>query len=153
LQRCDDARTLYDASEDDEEGPMEYTSKRVEATRGRVRDQEKRIARQREKIERAIIDRHPADELQARLLIMEQSLIAMARFLRNLEQDLWDELGIHHYPTQKRIRAGHQARAHHDATEALHEPTAPSRAAEVPSDERTPFDTVMKAMQKLTDRS
>jgi len=134
---------------------MEYTSKRVEATRGRVRDQEKRIARQREKIERAIIDRHPADELQARLLIMEQSLIAMARFLRNLEQDLWDELGIHRHQTQKRIRAGQKACAHHDAAEAAHEPTAPSptRMAEVPSDDRTPFDTVMKAMQKLADRS
>ncbi len=31
-----------------------------------------------------LIERHPADEAQAQLLVMEQSLISMARFLKTL---------------------------------------------------------------------
>lgn len=136
------------------ERSMEYTSKGVEVIRGRIRDQEKRVARQREKIGRAITHRHPADELQARLLVMEQSLIAMARFLRNLEQDLWNQLGLHHKQTQKRSKAGKKVPAPREETEAVLEPCAlPTVAAQVQSDNRTPFDTIAKAMQKLADRS
>ncbi len=35
-----------------------------------------------------LVERHPADEAQAQLLIMEQSLLSMTRFLTNLERDL-----------------------------------------------------------------
>jgi hypothetical protein len=35
-----------------------------------------------------LVERHPADEAQAQLLIMEQSLISMTRYLRALERDL-----------------------------------------------------------------
>jgi len=84
---------------------MKYTTQKIEVSRGRIQEQETRITRQRAKIERALAERHPADELQARLLIMEQSLLCMVRFLRFLERDLADELSIHKYQTQKRITA------------------------------------------------
>jgi hypothetical protein len=91
---------------------MEYTSQKIQATRGRVREQEVRLAQQRKKMEQAIADRHPADDLQASLLIMEQSLIAMARFLKILERDLRDGLSIQGYATRQSRSASRTGAEH-----------------------------------------
>jgi len=122
---------------------MEYTTKKIEDGRRIVRDQEQRVARQRANLAQAVADRHPADELQARLLIMEQSLLCMARFLRNLERDLQDELSLQKRQTQKRIRRARDAAA----VPPLAEKTAVPPAAETPP---APFETITKAMRKLS---
>jgi hypothetical protein len=76
------------------ETAMQYTTDKIEQTRANVLQTEQRIVRQRRRVEKMLIERHPADEAQAQLLIMEQSLIAMTRFLKNLERALEvDELG------------------------------------------------------------
>jgi hypothetical protein len=84
---------------------MQYTTEKIEQTRANVLQTEQRIVRQRRRVEKMLIERHPADEAQAQLLIMEQSLIAMTRFLKNLERALEvDELGQGR-PNAKRIKA------------------------------------------------
>jgi hypothetical protein len=123
---------------------MEYTTKKAEVSRGIVRAQEKRVARQRERLRQAIADCHPADELQARLLIMEQSLICMARFLKSLERDLTDDLSLQKVQTQKRSKGAIKADARTESSEA----TAVIPAPEEP---RAPFETIAKAMRKLAD--
>jgi hypothetical protein len=72
---------------------VEFPNKQLEATRGNVRAQEARVARQREMIAAAEAARHPLDDLRARLLIMEQSLLVMKRFLKILERELEASLG------------------------------------------------------------
>lgn len=67
---------------------MEYNSEKIERTRADVVQAEQRILRQRRRVEKMLVERHPADEAQAQLLIMEQSLISMTRFLKNLEREL-----------------------------------------------------------------
>jgi hypothetical protein len=86
---------------------MEYTTEKIEQTRANVLQTEQRIVRQRRRVEKMLIERHPADEAQAQLLIMEQSLISMTRFLKNLERMLEvDELD--QGPSKaKRIKAHH----------------------------------------------
>jgi hypothetical protein len=83
---------------------MRYTSKKLEVSRGIVREQEARVTKQRKMLESAHANRHPVDDLQGRLVVMEQSLLAMTRFLLILELDLAEDLGIQHYQTKKRIR-------------------------------------------------
>jgi hypothetical protein len=124
---------------------MEYTTNKMEESRDIVRAQEKRVARPRERLQQAIAARHPADELQARLLIMEQSLICMARFLKNLERDLTDDLSLQKAQTQKRIKSAMKAEARTEGGEATTELTP---TQEQP---RAPFETIAKAMRKLTD--
>jgi hypothetical protein len=85
---------------------MQFTTEKIEQTRNNIVQTEQRIARQRRRIEKMLVERHPADEAQAQLLIMEQSLIAMVRFLRNLERDLeMGDLSLQRYKTAKRIKA------------------------------------------------
>jgi hypothetical protein len=67
---------------------MEYTTEKIERTRADVVQAEQRIIRQRRRVEKMLVERHPADEAQAQLLIMEQSLISMTRFLKTLEHEL-----------------------------------------------------------------
>jgi len=67
---------------------MQYTTEKIEQTRNNIAQTEQRIARQRRRVEKMLVERHPADEAQAQLLIMEQSLIAMARYLKILVADL-----------------------------------------------------------------
>lgn len=66
---------------------MEFTTE-IETARSNVVETEQRILRQRRRVEKMLVERHPADEAQAQLLIMEQSLLSMTRFLTNLERDL-----------------------------------------------------------------
>ena len=122
---------------------MECTPKKVEARRSIVRAQDMRMVRQRETIARADANRHPADELQARLLVMEQSLICMARFLNNLERNLTDERSLQKIQTQKRIKSAVGTEARPESAEAT--------VAQIPAQEeqRAPFETIVKAMRKL----
>jgi hypothetical protein len=86
---------------------MQFTSEKIEKTRAHAVQTEQRIVRQRRRVEKLLVERHPADEAQAQLLIMEQSLIAITRFLKNLERDLeMGELSLQRHQTQKRIKAG-----------------------------------------------
>jgi hypothetical protein len=86
------------------EGLMKYTSERVEATKAKIVDSEQRIGRQRRRVEKLLVDRHPADEAQAQLLIMEQSLLAMTRYLKLLVADLEaGDLSLQKRITHKRI--------------------------------------------------
>lgn len=85
---------------------MQYTTEKIEQTRNNIVQTEQRIARQRRRVEKMLVERHPADDAQAQLLIMEQSLIAMTRFLKNLERDLeMGDLSLHRHQTNKRIKA------------------------------------------------
>lgn len=67
---------------------MQDSTDTLEKTKADVIQAEQRIVRQRRRVEKMLVERHPADEAQAELLIMEQSLIAMTRYLKTLEQDL-----------------------------------------------------------------
>jgi len=73
---------------------MQYTTPKIEAARADLVRAEQRTLNQRRRVEKLLIERSPADEAQARLLVMEQSLLAMARFLAVLEHDL--ETGARH---------------------------------------------------------
>jgi hypothetical protein len=68
---------------------MRYTTQKIEVARGQLVLAEQQVAVQRRRAEEAGAARGgPAADAWARLLIMEQSLLAMARFLRFLERDL-----------------------------------------------------------------
>jgi hypothetical protein len=89
---------------------MQYTTEKIEQTRNNIAQTEQRIVRQRRRVEKMLVERHPADEAQAQLLIMEQSLIAMTRFLKTLERDLeMGDLSLHRYKTAKRVKAAGNA--------------------------------------------
>jgi len=127
---------------------MQYTTKRVEVTRGIVREQEGRVARQRNKVALAISNRQPADDLQARLLIMEQSLISMSRFLKILERDLDEELGIHKCQTQKRIKDPRKALRSQTIEEAADEFASRATASILTPDENVEgLDALAKALR------
>jgi hypothetical protein len=82
---------------------MKYTTPQVESARANVIQTEQRIVRQRRRVEKMLIERCPADEAQARLLVMEQSLIAMTRFLKFLERDLDTEMSLAKARTKARL--------------------------------------------------
>jgi serine/threonine protein phosphatase PrpC len=84
---------------------MQHTTQKIEVSRGIINEQEARVAQQRQTVERAVADHRPADEAQARLLILEQSLLSMKRFLNFLERDLEGALSLHETQTRKRIAA------------------------------------------------
>jgi len=91
---------------------MKYTSERVESTKAKIVESEQRIGRQRRRVEKLLIDRHPAEEAQAQLLIMEQSLLAMTRYLKTLIADLErGDLSLQKRITEKRIRAAASMRS------------------------------------------
>jgi hypothetical protein len=73
---------------------MQYTTQKIEQTRANVVQAEQRVVRQRRRVEKMLVERHPADEAQAQLLIMEQSLISMTRYLKTLERDLMQAPGL-----------------------------------------------------------
>ena len=67
---------------------MRYTTEKVEQASAMVAESERRILRQRRRVEKLLVERQPADDAQAQLLIMEQSLLEMTRYLTTLVQDL-----------------------------------------------------------------
>ena len=89
---------------------MEFTTEKIERARSNIAETEQRILRQRRRVEKMLVERHPADEAQAQLLIMEQSLLSMTRFLTNLERDLkLGDLSLQEHQTKKRIKAAQSA--------------------------------------------
>ena len=85
---------------------MEFTTEKIERARSNIVQTEQRILRQRRRVEKMLVERHPADEAQAQLLIMEQSLISMTRFLKNLERDLeLGDLSLQGHQVTKRVKA------------------------------------------------
>jgi len=75
---------------------MELATEKIEQARSDIADAELRILRQRRRVEKMLIERHPADEAQAQLLIMEQSMLSMVRFLKGLERavEIGPERGV-----------------------------------------------------------
>ena len=105
---------------------MQFTTEKIERTRGNIVETEQRILRQRRRVEKMLVERHPADEAQAQLLIMEQSLIAMTRFLKNLERDLqMNDLSLQRHQTAKRIKAAQSQPAPDGAAPEGIEPQPP----------------------------
>ena len=88
---------------------MEFTAEKIEQTRSNMVQTEQRILRQRRRVEKMLIERHPADEAQAQLLVMEQSLISMARFLKTLERELEVVDLSHQHPQTKRAKSAQSA--------------------------------------------
>jgi len=72
---------------------MKYTTNTIEVTRGEIHRTERRIARQKEIVENAPKEGEFGTHAQALLLIMEQSLLSMVRFLHTLEQAIDIENG------------------------------------------------------------
>jgi hypothetical protein len=124
---------------------MKYTTQKVEISRGIVEEQEARVVLQRRRVEKAVADRDPAEEARARLLIMEQSLLSMKRFLRFLERDLEAELSLHARQTQKRIKKTGSP----EKIENLADDFASRATASVlsPDDEMNQLETLAKAMR------
>jgi hypothetical protein len=103
---------------------MQYTNSKIEVTRGKIIRSERKVDRQRKLVEEMQQkDGAFADNAQALLLIMEQSLLSMTRFLKILEKDLAMEQGLAsgHQKLQTRIKP--RRRAQPEA--ALTEPDKP----------------------------
>jgi len=73
---------------------MRYTKQTIIVSQSRISEAGKRVARQRQLVERLEIARHPADHAASLLMVMEQSLLSMRRFLSTLERDLEISLGV-----------------------------------------------------------
>lgn len=91
---------------------MKYTSDRIERTKAKIIESEQRISRQRRRVEKLLVDRQPAEEAQAQLHIMEQSLLATARYLKTLVADLEaGDLSLQKRITEKRLHGAVRARS------------------------------------------
>jgi hypothetical protein len=67
---------------------MRYTKRTLVISQANVVDAEQRVARQRDVVEQLDDCRHPSVHATALLLVMEQSLLSMKRFLATVEQEL-----------------------------------------------------------------
>ncbi len=67
---------------------MQYASEKIEQAKAMIAENERRVLRQRRRVEKLLYDRQPADEAQAQLLIMEDSLLELNRYLTTLVNDL-----------------------------------------------------------------
>jgi hypothetical protein len=129
---------------------MKYTTQKIEVSRGIVKEQEARVVLQRRKVEKAVADHHPADDAQARLLIMEQSLLSMKRFLRFLERDLEAERSLHKHQAQTRIKKmGSPEKIEKLADEFASRATV---SVLTPDDEMNQLETLAKAMRPAANR-
>jgi hypothetical protein len=73
---------------------MRYTNGTIIVSQSRIVQSERRVRRQRKIVEALENAHHPADHAVALLLVMEQSLLSMKRFLATLEADLSRSLGL-----------------------------------------------------------
>jgi hypothetical protein len=89
---------------------MQYTKRTVIVSQSRISEAEEILARQRRVVERLENARHPAEHAVALLLIMEQSLLSMRRFLATLERDLERALGVAEKPLRTKA-ARHREKA------------------------------------------
>jgi hypothetical protein len=81
---------------------MRYTSRTIIVSKSRISEAEGRVARQRKVVKKLQHDEHPADQATALLLVMEQSLLSMKRFLSTLERDLERSLGMAEKPLRRK---------------------------------------------------
>ena len=129
---------------------MEYTTKQIEISRGIVREQKARIAQQRRKVMQVPVDHDPFDEMQARLLVMEQSLVAVTRFLKILERDIQDEFSLHEHQVRKRIENRREAARTETVSEAADRFASQARDSILAPDENVEsLDRLAKAMRPL----
>jgi hypothetical protein len=82
---------------------MRYTNRTIIASQSRVSHAEERVSQQRKVVESLHEDRHPADHAAALLLVMEQSLLSMKRYLSLLERDLERSLGPQEKSARRRV--------------------------------------------------
>lgn len=73
---------------------MRYSKRTLVISRSQVSQAEGRTALQRDAAEQRKDVGHPAEDAIASLLLMEQSLLSMKRFLATLEHDLQASLGL-----------------------------------------------------------
>jgi hypothetical protein len=92
---------------------MRYTTKRIEIARGHVAVVERSVERQRRKVNLLEKEHCPADDAQARLMVMEQSLLSMVRFLTFLQEDAAGDrsTSLAGHETAARIRKQKQSTA------------------------------------------
>jgi hypothetical protein len=114
---------------------MRYTNRTIIVSQSRIVEAERRVRKQRRIAEALENARHPADHAVALLLVMEQSLLSMKRFLATLEADLSRSLGL-----------GKPKRAARKRSETRAGQTVQQVAAELRSDgpeaDRVPVSTV-----------
>jgi hypothetical protein len=67
---------------------MRYTKRTLVISQSNISEAEQRVARQRQVVEQLEDTRHPSVDAMTFLLVMEQSLLSMRRFLATLERDL-----------------------------------------------------------------
>jgi len=72
---------------------MQYTKRTLVVAQSTVSEAEQRVARQRDVVKQQADSRHPSVDATALLLVMEQSLLSMKRFLATLERDLELSMG------------------------------------------------------------
>jgi hypothetical protein len=73
---------------------VRHTTRTIVVSQSRIVEAEGRVEKQRETVQALENLRHPADHAVALLLVMEQSLLSMKRFLATLEADLSRSLGL-----------------------------------------------------------
>jgi hypothetical protein len=111
-------------------GHMQYTTQKIQVARGTVEVAERRVHQQRRKVQKLELEHDPAHDARARLMVMEQSLLAMVRFLKFLERDLAgdEQISIARARTASRIRKSAQV------TPSVDSPPAESGFVRLPSE-------------------
>jgi hypothetical protein len=96
---------------------MQYTKRSLVVSQSRVSEAVEPVANRREVVEQRPDVRHPAADAIASLLLMEQSLLSMKRFLATLERDLQASLGLdkplRHKAARYRAKADNDELAQH----------------------------------------
>ena len=90
---------------------MRYTKRTLVISQANVVDAEQRVARQRDVVEQLDDCRHPSVHATALLLVMEQSLLSMKRFLATVEQELELSMGLRKPKRTKAARRRAEANA------------------------------------------
>jgi hypothetical protein len=98
---------------------MRYTNRTIIVSQSRLSEAEARVGKHREMVKKLEDARHPGDDAIALLLVMEQSLLSMKRFLSILERDLKQSLGAAEKARLQASRRRAQARIAGIAHEAL----------------------------------
>ena len=92
---------------------MRYTNRTVIVSKSRISEVEERITRHRKVVQELQHSGHPADHATALLLVMEQSLLSMKRFLSTIERDLERSLSVAEKPLRRKA-ARYRERAKND---------------------------------------
>ena len=98
---------------------MRYTNRTIIVSQSRLSEAEARVGKNREMAKKLEDARHPGDDAIVLLLVMEQSLLSMKRFLSILERDLEQSLGAAEKARLQASRRRAQARIAGIAREAL----------------------------------